>query len=72
MRKIIRQEIAFGWRTFSLTQKEDKAYTIAEVCQRFQISKPTAYAWIKAVKIKPVKIGRRVFFNRKEVEELVG
>lgn len=72
LRKIVREEIAFGLRTFSMTKKSDKAYTIAEFCERFHISKPTLYEWIKAGKIKPVKIGRRVFFNKKDVEELLG
>lgn len=72
LRKIVREEIAFGLRTFSMTRKVDKAYTIAEFCERFHISKPTLYEWIKAGKITPVKIGRRVFFNKKDVEELLG
>lgn len=72
MRKIIRQEIVFCLKTFAMSGQKEKAYTISEVCEKFQISKPTLYEWIKAGKITPVKIGRRVFFNRKEVEELLG
>ena len=72
MRKMIREEVVFCLKTFSMTDKKDKVYTITEVCTQFQISKPTLYEWIRAGKIKPVKIGRRVFFNRKEVEGLLG
>lgn len=71
MRKMIRQEVVFCLKTFSMTSKPEKAYTITEVCDKFQISKPTLYEWIKAGKITPVKIGRRVFFNQKEVEGLL-
>lgn len=72
MRKIIREEIAFALRTFCTAQKVEKAYSIAEFCERFRISKPTLYEWIKAGRITPVKIGRRVFFKSKDVEELLG
>lgn len=72
MRKIIREEMVFCLKTFSMTHKTEKAYTITELCDKFQISKPTLYEWIKAGKITPVKIGRRVFFNSKEVEKLLG
>lgn len=71
MRKVIREEVVFCLKTFSMTDKKDKAYTISELCDQFQISKPTLYEWIKMGKITPIKIGRRVFFNRKEVEALL-
>lgn len=71
LRKIVREEIAFGLRTYSAVKKTEKAYTIAEFCARFQISKPTLYEWIKAGKITPIRIGRRVFFSKKDVEELL-
>lgn len=72
LRKIVREEIAFGLRTFYSVRKVEKAYTIREFCERFQISKPTLYEWIKAGKITPVKIGRRVYFNKSDVEQLLG
>lgn len=71
MRKIIREEVTFALRTAALVKTPEKSYTIAEFCKRFQISKPTLYEWIKAGKITPVKIGRRVYFNRKDVEALL-
>ena len=71
MRKIVREEIAFALRVQGMIKPAEKSYTISEFCKRFQISKPTLYEWIKMGKIKPVKIGRRVFFNRKDVESLL-
>jgi len=72
MRAIIREEVVFCLKTFSMSSRHEKAYTISEFCEKFQISKPTLYEWIKIGKITPVKIGRRVFFNRKDVDELLG
>lgn len=71
MRTIIREEVCFALRTYSSTRQVEKSYTITEFCTHFQISKPTLYEWIKAGKITPVKIGRRVFFKRKDVDALL-
>lgn len=71
MRKIIREEVSFAVRTHSMTKQVEQSFTISEFCKHFQISKPTLYEWIKAGKIKPSKIGRRVYFKRKDVEALL-
>jgi excisionase family DNA binding protein len=42
-----------------------------EVCEIFQISKPTIYEWLKQGKIKSVKIQSRRYFHWKDVEELI-
>ena len=42
-----------------------------EVCEIFQISKPTIYDWLKQGKIKSVKIQSRRYFHWKDVEELI-
>lgn len=44
---------------------------IAEVCQLFQVSKPTIYDWIKHGKLNPFKVRSRVFFLSQDVQQLV-
>ena len=46
-------------------------FKIAEVCQLFQITKPTIYEWIKHGKLKPVKIRSRVFFLGQDIQALL-
>jgi excisionase family DNA binding protein len=46
-------------------------FKIAEVCQLFQITKPTVYEWIKHGKLKPVKIRSRVFFLGQDIHSLL-
>jgi excisionase family DNA binding protein len=42
-----------------------------EVCEIFQISKPTIYDWLKKGKLTSVKIQSRRFFHWKDVEGLI-
>ena len=70
MRQIVREEVA-RHAAIPVPVQQEKAYTIREFCNRFQISKPTLYEWIKMGKISPVKIGRRVFFKKSDVEALM-
>ena len=42
-----------------------------EVCEIFQISKPTIYDWLKQGKITSVKIQSRRYFHWKDVENLI-
>lgn len=44
---------------------------IAEVCQLFQVSKPTIYDWIRHGKLKPFKVRSRVFFLWQDVQQLI-
>lgn len=46
-------------------------FKISEVCQLFQITKPTIYEWIKHGKLKPVKIRSRVFFLGQDIQALL-
>lgn len=71
IRMIIREEL-LRHSAIPVPAHQEKAYTIKEFCARFQISKPTLYEWIKMGKIHPVKIGRRVFFKKRDVEGLIG
>ena len=42
-----------------------------QVCDLFQVSKPTLYQWMKEGKLKSVKIQSRRFFLWKDIDELI-
>ena len=42
-----------------------------EVCQIFQVSKPTLYEWMKQDKLKSFKIKSRRYFSRAEIEAVI-
>jgi len=46
-------------------------YKISEICEMFQVTKPTIYDWIKHGKLKPFKIRSRVFFLHNDIQELL-
>lgn len=45
-------------------------YKIGEVCNIFQVTKPTIYDWIKHGKLKPFKVRSRVYFLWNDIEKL--
>jgi len=42
-----------------------------QVCDLFQVSKPTLYQWMREGKLKSVKIQSRRFFLWKDIDELI-
>ncbi len=65
-----------------LTERESKArlsagnttsqlLKVKEVCELFQISKPTIYDWIRKGQLRSVKIESRRFFLAGDIEELI-
>lgn len=46
-------------------------YKIGEVCQLFQVTKPTIYDWIKHGKLRPYKIRSRVYFLWNDIQQLL-
>lgn len=44
---------------------------VKDICELFQISKPTVYDWIRRGKLHTVKIESRRFFLVSDVEELI-
>lgn len=46
-------------------------YKIGELCNIFQVTKPTIYDWIKHGKLKPFKVRSRVYFLWNDIEELL-
>ena len=43
----------------------------SDVCEIFQVSKPTLYEWLKQKKLKSFKIMSRRYFLRAEIEALI-
>lgn len=63
----------------SQSQKEDKAfiegvlaenYELEYVAQMFNVSRQTIYNWIKQKKIKVIKIGRKPYIPKTEVDKI--
>lgn len=44
---------------------------IAEVCQLFQVTRPTIYDWIKCGKLKRYKVRSRAYFLWNDIQELL-
>lgn len=42
-----------------------------EVCQIFQVSKPTLYGWMKEGRLKSFKIRSRRYFSRIDIEDVI-
>jgi excisionase family DNA binding protein len=42
-----------------------------EVCELFQVSKPTIYEWLKQGKLKSIKIESRRYFLWEDIEDLI-
>lgn len=45
--------------------------SIKEVCELFQITKPTIYEWTRHGKLKPYKVRARVYFLVADIEALL-
>lgn len=46
-------------------------FTISKLVQLFNTTRPTLYSWIDNGDLKPIKIGGRVYFNQKDIEEMI-
>lgn len=44
---------------------------VTEVCELFQISKPTLYEWMKQNRLKSFKVRSRRYFLRTDIEALI-
>ncbi|MDQ2719347.1 MAG: helix-turn-helix domain-containing protein [Bacteroidota bacterium] len=60
----------------NLSQKNshlpDKALLKAsDVCEIFQVSKPTLYEWLKQNKLKSFKVKSRRYFNRADIDNII-
>lgn len=78
LRKLIRDEFRYAVAVFqsknenvSNKSTEYDLMKVRELCQFLKVSKPTIYDWIKCGKLKPIKIQSRVYFLRKEIDQLL-
>jgi excisionase family DNA binding protein len=46
-------------------------YSVPEVCKALQISRSTLWRLVRSRRLKPVRIGRRVLFTLKAVDEFL-
>lgn len=78
LRRILQEEMARAGQasaplplleTPGLSQKP--LYKMSEICSLFRVSRPTVYEWIKAGKLRPVKIRSRVYFLGAEIHLLL-
>ena len=78
IRQVIREEITtvekktikpISYETAGMTYKP--LYKISELCNIFQVTKPTIYEWIKYGKLKPFKVRSRVYFLWNDIEKLI-
>jgi len=78
LRKLIREECRCALSIFqsknenvSNRSTENELMKVRELCQFLKVSKPTIYDWIKCGKLRPIKIQSRVYFLRKEIDQLL-
>ncbi len=43
----------------------------SDVCEIFQVSKPTLYEWLRQNKLKSFKVKSRRYFNRADIDALI-
>lgn len=79
IRLIVREEVARITKTNPSASphetpglKYKPLYKMDEVCELFQVTKPTIYDWIRHGKLKPFKVRSRVFFLWNDIQQLLG
>lgn len=56
----------------TIAQKSDlNLFTISKLVELFETTRPTIYSWIDAGDLIPIKIGGRVYFNQKDIEQML-
>lgn len=58
------------WTITGMYQDGGDFITTEQICELFHVTPRTVYRWKEAGKIHGTKAGRRLLFNRKEVEAL--
>lgn len=55
----------------SKSKSEDSLLTIADLTQKFSVSRPTIYSWIKKGILKKIQIEGRVLFDPNDIKILI-
>ncbi len=78
LRVIIREEIStIGKENLTSTSYQTNGlnykplFKIKEVCDLFQVTRPTIYDWIKHGRLRPYKIRSRVYFLWSDIQQLL-
>lgn len=73
MRKMVEEVVCAQLANRSATEDQptSKLLKIHEVCELFQVSKPTVYDWIRKGQLRSIKIESRRFFLAGDVEEMI-
>jgi predicted DNA-binding transcriptional regulator AlpA len=50
---------------------EDKLLTIADLVQKFRVTRPTIYAWMEKGLLKKIPLGGRVLFHPEDINGLI-
>ncbi len=77
VRNIVKEEVAIlkeskknaSSDTPGLTYKP--LYKITEVCEIFEVTRPTIYEWIKHGKLKPYKVRSRLYFLWNDIQAMI-
>lgn len=49
----------------------EKLYDVYEASRVLRLSVPTLRTWIHTGRLKPVRLGRRVFFTENQLQEII-
>ena len=67
--ELLKESLSIEQKT---TQNDElNLFTISKLAQLFNTTRPTLYSWIDNGDLKPIKIGGRVYFNKKDIEEYI-
>jgi excisionase family DNA binding protein len=70
--KVVETKLATQSHPTTTDHLPDKALLKAsEVCQIFQVSKPTLYGWMKENRLKSFKVRSRRYFSRTDIEAVI-
>ena len=72
MRRLIEQVLSEREaKVASHTEVAPQLLKVKEVCELFQITKPTIYDWIRKGQLKSIKIESRRFFLIGDIQQLI-
>ncbi len=50
---------------------QEEYFTVAEIAERFKVSRQAVYDWIKEGKLKAIKVGNRTRISRSAIEDFI-
>lgn len=71
MEEVVEQKSASNMNMPAENPGKKTLLKATEICELFQVSKPTVYEWMKQGKLQSVKIRSRRYFLSQDVERLI-